>query len=154
MLTLTMIDAPIYIDLLLACFMFAAAVVQCFWLAFNGHNLGRWMIAIGWCGLSVRITWSVFIGEDPPIAAVSVPLLMLASGGSAITAIRQIRFNRLGVTCQLDPDKPCYREDRIHDLLKKENTFFRHPFLLGFVVPTVIALVAWCAFELLVRTPQ
>ena len=52
-----MTDAPIYIDAILGLMLLVAAGTQCTWIAFHGHTLGRWLQALGWAGLSVRILW-------------------------------------------------------------------------------------------------
>lgn len=108
-----MIDAPVYIDIMLAVVMGVCAGFQYVWLSFHGHSIGRWMQAIGWTGLCIRITWAVSSGENPPIASVSIPLLILAAGGASLTAYQQLRRLQANVRCMADPKFTCAREDRI-----------------------------------------
>ena len=108
-----MIDAPIYIDWILAIVMGIAACVQYVWLSFHGHSLGRWMQALGFTGLAIRIGWALSAGEDPPIAAVSVPLLMIIAAGASITAMHQMRMLWMDVRCMQDHRHRCFREDRV-----------------------------------------
>ena len=108
-----MIDAPIYIDWILAIVFMIAAAVQCIWIAFHGHSLGRWFQAIGFCGVSVRLIWGLSEGQDPQVAAVSIPFLVLLAAGSSITAIQQMRLLWMDVRCLQRPEHRCFREDRV-----------------------------------------
>jgi hypothetical protein len=108
-----MINAPIYIDAILGVLLLVTAGTQCTWIAFHGHALGRWLQAIGWSGLSVRILWSIAHGNDPMIAAVSIPLLLMAAGGATLTAVGQMRMLWMDVRCLQRPEHRCFREDRV-----------------------------------------
>lgn len=61
----------------------------------------------------MRILWSVTHGADPQIAAVSVPLLLMAAGGATMTAVQQMRLLWMDVRCLQDHSQPCYRTDRV-----------------------------------------
>lgn len=108
-----MIDAPVHIDLILAVCLAVAAGVQYVWIGFHGHSIGRWLQAIGFTGLAIRIFWQLVNGGDPSIAAVSIPLLIFIGAGSALTAIQQMRLLWLDVKCIQNPQHRCYRADRI-----------------------------------------
>lgn len=108
-----MIDAPIYVDAILGVLLLVAATTQSIWIAFHGHSLGRWLQAIGWSGLAIRVLWSVAHGQDPPIAAVSIPLLLMAAGGATLTAVQQMRLLWMDVRCIQRPEHRCFREDRV-----------------------------------------
>ena len=110
-----MIDAPIHIDIALGVCLLIAAGVQYAWIGFHGHSVGRWLQAIGFTGLAIRIFWQVIEGGDPSIAIISIPLLIFIGSGSALTAIQQMRALWMDVRCFQDPSKPCYRTDRIRD---------------------------------------
>ena len=107
------INAPIYLDWLLAICLAIAAGTQYIWLAFHGSTFGRWLQAIGFTGLAMRIAWSLAQGGDPPIAAVSIPLLVFIAAGSAVTAVQQMRMLWMDVRCLQKPEHRCYREDRV-----------------------------------------
>lgn len=109
----TMINAPVYVDLSLAIILLFAAVSQFFWLAMHGNSVGRWLQAIGFSGVSVRIFWTVISGGDPNIASFSIPFLSAVGCGAAVTAIQQMRMLRLEVSCMQDPSKQCFRDDRM-----------------------------------------
>jgi len=115
------IDAPVHIDLILGICLAIAAIVQYTWIAFHGHSIGRWLQAVGFTGLAIRIIWSIAIGNDPPIAAVSVPLLVFIGAGSALTAIQQMRLLWLDVKCIQNPQHRCYRADRIKLAMREKK---------------------------------
>ena len=108
-----MINAPVYVDAVLAVVLLIAAVAQFFWLAMHGSSIGRWLQGIGFCGVSVRILWTLFSGGDPNIASFSIPFLAAIGCGAAITAIQQMRMLRLEVKCMQDPSQQCFRSDRV-----------------------------------------
>jgi hypothetical protein len=116
-----MIDAPIYVDWLLATILMFAGGVQYVWLAFHGNSVGRWLQALGFTGISLRLMWSLSQGIDPPIAAVSVPLLMMLAIGCSLTAIQQMRLLWLDVRCIQDPKHVCFREDRVRWAIKERR---------------------------------
>ena len=108
-----MIDAPIYVDWILGIVFLLAFLVQCVWVAFHGHSLGRWMQAIGFCGVGVRLVWSLAEGHNPQVAAISIPFLILLAGGTSLTAIQQMRMLWMDVRCLQRPEHRCFREDRV-----------------------------------------
>lgn len=109
----TMIDAPVYVDVSLAVVLLFAACAQFFWLGMHGNSVGRWLQALGFCGIAVRIIWTISIGNDPHIASFSIPFLAAIGCGAAITAIQQMKLLRLEVRCMQDPTQPCFRKDRV-----------------------------------------
>lgn len=108
-----MMDAPWYIDYGLALVMSLAALVQYLWIARNGTSLGRWMMAIGWTGLAVRVVWGLVTEGNVAIHAASVPFLVSLAGGTVLVAWRQIIDVEPQVNCLQKPEYRCYREDRI-----------------------------------------
>lgn len=120
-----MTDAPIYIDWILASTMMIAAFVQYVWISFHGHSLGRWLQALGFTGLAIRLAWSLSSGEDPPIAAVSVPLLIFIAAGTSITAVQQMRLLWMDVRCLQQPEHRCYREDRVRMAIRERKGWHR-----------------------------
>jgi hypothetical protein len=115
-----MSNAPIYIDFILATCVLIAAITQCVWLAFHGNSIGRWMQAIGWAGLATRLFWSIAHGDDPQVATVSIPLLIMAAGGAALTAVQQMRMLWVDVRCMQDPSQACFRTDRVRAALREK----------------------------------
>lgn len=108
-----MIDAPVHADFVLGICLAIAALVQYAWIGFYGHSIGRWLQAVGFTGMAIRLIWAVAIGDNPPIAAISIPLLIFIGAGSALTALQQMHALWLDVRCFQDPTKPCFRADRI-----------------------------------------
>ena len=120
-----MVDAPTYVDWTLGIVFLIAFLIQCLWIAFHGHSLGRWMQAIGFCGVGVRLVWSLSAGQDPQVAAISIPFLILLAGGTSLTAIQQMRLLWMDVRCMQQPEHRCYREDRVRDAIKEKVTWLR-----------------------------
>lgn len=116
-----MVDAPIYVDWLLVVALMIAAAVQYVWIGFHGHSAGRWLQALGFTGLAMRLMWSLSQGDDPPVAAVSIPLLMFVAAGSSITAIQQMRMLWMDVRCLQSPEHRCFREDRVKAALMEKR---------------------------------
>jgi len=112
-MTDSMIDAPVYVDIALAIILAVAAGTQYVWLAFHGHSIGRWLQAIGFTGLAMRILWTVAQGQDPHIAAISIAPLCMICIGATITAVHQMRSMLIDVRCLQNPLYPCFREDRL-----------------------------------------
>lgn len=115
------VNAPWWIDSVLALLFVTAAGAQFAWLGFYGHSIGRWMQALGWTGLSVRLVGDLVTGGDPHVAAVAIPFLALVSGGTAYTAIAQIRALQLDVRCMRDPLQHCFRADRVRAALAEKR---------------------------------
>ncbi len=108
-------DAPLYIDLILGVYLAIAALAHYVEIAFVGSTVWRWLSACGWTGLILRILWSIALGKNPPIANVSVPLMMMAAGGGAIAATLSTRRMWADARCIADPTLTCQREDRVRE---------------------------------------
>ena len=108
-----MIDAPWYVDWILAVIMALAALVQYLWIARNGSSFGRWLMAIGWTGLATRVILGLTMTGNVQIHAASVPFLVMLAGGTVLVAWRQIVDVERVVHCLQKPEMRCYREDRI-----------------------------------------
>lgn len=109
-----MIDAPWYVDSILMSVMIGAALVQYIWIAFKGHSVGRWLQAVGFTGLAMRMGYALYVDGNVPIASASVPFLMCLAGGTVLTAWKEILQKPLPeVHCLQEPDRLCQREDRI-----------------------------------------
>lgn len=116
-----MIDAPVYVDWALALVLMVSAIIQYIWIGFHGHTFGRWLQALGFTGLSVRLIWSLVQGYDPHIAAVSIGPLAGIATGSSITAIQQMRLLWTSVRCIQAPEHRCFREDRVKQALREKG---------------------------------
>lgn len=109
-----MIDAPWYVDLMVCTLIVIAAGAQYTWIALLGHSVARWMTAIGWTGLALRMGVALAVDGNVPINALSLPFLSLIAGGTALTAWRHIvAAGDPQVNCFRDPAFRCAREDRI-----------------------------------------
>jgi hypothetical protein len=107
------LNAPPWIDGMLCVAFVTAALVQYVLIAMRGHSVGRWMQAIGWTGLAMRLMWAFITDQDPIIASISIPFLISASGGTALSAYQYMRVMAADVRCIQDPSQRCAREDRV-----------------------------------------
>jgi hypothetical protein len=117
-----MIDAPWYVDLVLATVMILAAMSQYAWISFSGHSTERWLLAIGWTGLAGRLAYSLIVDGNVMIALASVPFLVMIAGGTALSAWRQLVMKPPPkVQCLQEPEFLCQREDRIREAILRRH---------------------------------
>lgn len=117
----SLLNAPPMFDGMLCVAFTLAAIVQYVLIGMHGNTVARWMQAIGWTGLSMRLVWALSTGQDPLIASISIPFLIAASGGTALGAYQYMRILSADVRCMRDHDKPCAREDRVRMALQERK---------------------------------
>lgn len=113
------VNAPVYIDAVLCLVLAIAALVNYFWLGAHGHSIGRWMQALGYTGLFLRMFIDIIYGNDPHISVAAIAPLTFVAVGSAVTAIQQMRILWADVHCFRDPKFRCYRVDRVKMALRE-----------------------------------
>jgi hypothetical protein len=70
----------------------AAASAMSWWaIAFRGHSVGLWMVALGFSLLATRMAATLIFGGDPPISPVGIISLSLISLGWVLYVARRRR---------------------------------------------------------------
>ena len=115
------VDAPPYIDTMLAFVFVITAGVNYVWIGMHGHTAGRWLQALGFTGLAMRLIFDLISGGDPHISAAAIFPLTAIAAGTSITAIQQMRMLWVDVRCMNDPKHKCFRSDRIKMALKEHK---------------------------------
>jgi lipopolysaccharide export LptBFGC system permease protein LptF len=80
-------NAPWYIDLVLAIACVAAMLLQAWLITVQRRNVGRWLLMVGWAGLSVRMFWALIAFGDVNIPAGSMPFVLCLAIGSIIVSL-------------------------------------------------------------------
>jgi len=107
-------DASWHVDAVLALVMVLAACAQYICIALDGSSWPRWLLAIGWTGLSGRVLYALVMFGNVPIASASVPFLVCIAGGTVLLAWnRIIAAGQPVVHCLQEPQHLCQREDRL-----------------------------------------
>jgi hypothetical protein len=85
-----LMDAPWHIDAMLALILAGAAIAQYVAIAIDGHSFAKWLMAIGWTGLTIRFVVALTVYGNVTINTASIPFLLCIAGGTMIGVINTI----------------------------------------------------------------
>lgn len=79
----------VYGDFAVALISSLAAAFSYVRIACTSHDIGRWMIALGWTLIAVRLWHSLAIHGDAPVAPISLIALSMIGGGTVLMQIKK-----------------------------------------------------------------
>jgi hypothetical protein len=112
-------DAPWYADIITMLVFFSVGFFKCVNIAFLGHTLSRWLEVLGWLGLTGRFAYGLVMDGNVPVNPAAELFLLMIAAGSLRSSYLQLSTERFRVYCIQDASKRCYREDRVHEAMRR-----------------------------------